>query len=69
LVYQFDYANDPENIVIDLGKAQVYDSSTIAALDGIITKYENKGKKVTLEGIDIHSQRWHDLSGRLGAGH
>ena len=69
LVYQFDYANDPENIVIDLTKAQVYDSSTIAALDGIITKYHNKGKKVTLEGIDIHSQRWHDLSGRLGAGH
>ena len=46
LVYQFDYRNDPENVIIDLTEAQIYDSSTVAALDAIVLKYHNKGKHV-----------------------
>ena len=33
LVYQFDYSGSPSRVVIDLSDAQIYDSSTVAALD------------------------------------
>lgn len=65
LVYQFDYVNDPENVIIDLTEAQIYDSSTVAALDAIALKYHQKGKNVEIIGIDEHSARWHALSGTL----
>ncbi len=69
LVYQFDYANDPDHVIIDLSEAQIYDSSTVAALDAIVHRYHQKGKRVEIIGIDEHSARWHALSGKLGAGH
>jgi SulP family sulfate permease len=65
LVYQFDYVNDPTNVIIDLTDAQIYDSSTVAALDAIVLKYHQKGKHVEIIGIDEHSARWHALSGTL----
>ena len=65
LVYQFDYVNDPANVIIDLTDAQIYDSSTVAALDAIVLKYHQKGKHVEIVGIDEHSARWHALSGTL----
>ncbi len=69
LVYQFDYAGDPPNVIIDLSEAQIYDSSTVAALDAITTKYHDKGKHVEIVGMNEPSAKWHSLSGRLGAGH
>jgi SulP family sulfate permease len=44
LVGQFDYAGDPDKIVIDLSEAHVWDASSVAALDGIETKYAQRGK-------------------------
>jgi SulP family sulfate permease len=69
LVYQFDYAHDPQNVIIDLSEAQIYDSSTVAALDAIVLKYHNKGKNVEIVGMNEASAKWHALSGNLGAGH
>jgi sulfate permease, SulP family len=69
LVYQFDYVNDPKNVIIDLSDAQIYDSSTVAALDAIVLKYHNKGKHVEIIGMNEPSAKWHALSGNLGAGH
>ncbi len=69
LVYQFDYAHDPDNVVIDLSEAQIYDSSTVAALDAITLKYHQKGKQVEIIGLNDASAKWHSLSGKLGAGH
>ncbi|GGF10826.1 SulP family inorganic anion transporter [Williamsia phyllosphaerae] len=70
LIYQFDYVGDPENVVIDLSDAHVWDASTVATLDAITGKYAAKGKKVTIIGLDDHSAERHDLlSGQLGAGH
>jgi sulfate permease, SulP family len=69
LVYQFDYVGDPRNVVIDLSQAQIYDSSTVAALDAIVRKYHDKGKDVQIVGLNEPSARWHALSGKLGAGH
>ncbi len=68
LVFQFDYAGDPKNIVIDLSDAQIFDSSTVAALDAIEFKYRQRGKNVEIVGLNDASQAWHGkLTGQLGA--
>jgi SulP family sulfate permease len=70
LVYQFDYAGDPKNIVIDLTRAHVWDASTVASLDAVTTKYEARGKTVTIVGMNDDSAARHGrLAGNLGAGH
>lgn len=69
LVYQFDYVDDPQNVIIDLSEAQIYDSSTVAALDAIVHKYHRYGKNVEIVGMNEPSAKWHSLSGRLGASH
>ncbi len=69
LVYQFDYAGDPHNVIIDLSESQIFDSSTVAALDAIVLKYEMKGKHAEIVGLNEPSAEWHQLSGNLGASH
>ena len=68
LVYQFDYAGDPRNIVIDLSESHIWDASSVAALDAIETKYAAKGKTVTIRGLNEASRERHErLAGRLNA--
>jgi sulfate permease, SulP family len=70
LVYQFDYANDPENVVIDMTHAHVWDASSVAALDAITTKYAARGKTVEIIELNKRSAAIHDtLAGTLTAGH
>lgn len=70
LVYQFDYAGDPDDVVIDLSGAHVWDASTVATLDAITHKYASKGKTVTIRGLNEDSAARHErLAGNLGAGH
>ncbi len=70
LVYQFDYAGDPDRIVIDMSAAHVWDASSVAALDAITTKYEARGKHAQIIGLNEASTRFHEnLSGELGAAH
>jgi SulP family sulfate permease len=70
LVYQFDYAGDPANIVIDLTDAHIWDASSVAALDAITTKYESRGKTVAIIGLNHYSERMHrKLSGELTGKH
>jgi SulP family sulfate permease len=70
LVYQFDYVGDPARVIIDLSDSQIFDSSTVAALDAIELKYAQHGKQVEIVGLNQPSLDWHGrLSGRLGAGH
>ncbi|MFJ2662791.1 SulP family inorganic anion transporter [Nocardia fluminea] len=70
LVYQFDYVDDPANIVIDMSDAHIWDASTVATLDAITTKYAAKGKKVEIIGLNPASTARHDrLSGHLAGGH
>ncbi|MBB5936571.1 SulP family inorganic anion transporter [Streptomyces zagrosensis] len=70
LVYQFDYANDPDDVVIDLTDAHIWDASSVAALDAIENKYEQRGKKVTIVGLNEPSAEMHGkLAGRLTSGH
>ena len=66
LYTQFDYADDPDRVVIDLSDAHVWDASTVASLDAITTNYERKDKTVTIIGLDEASaERHHRLTGRL----
>ncbi|WP_208616267.1 SulP family inorganic anion transporter [Amycolatopsis regifaucium] len=70
LVYQFDYANDPEKVVVDLTDAHIWDASTVAALDAITTRYASRGKTVEIIGLNKHSARMHGkLSGELASNH
>ena len=70
LVYQFDYVGDPKNVVIDMSGSHIWDASTVATLDAIQTKYANKGKHVTIVGMnDASAERHERLAGHLGGGH
>ena len=70
LTTQFEYADDPERVVIDMSRSHIWDASTVAALDAITTKYEQHGKRVVIEGMNDASTRIHArLAGNLGAGH
>jgi SulP family sulfate permease len=66
LVHQFDYANDPDDVVIDMSGAAVWDASSVAALDAIRYKYRSRGKSVRLTGLDsVSLDRLGRLSGLL----
>ncbi|MCZ2857613.1 SulP family inorganic anion transporter [Blastococcus sp. VKM Ac-2987] len=70
LYTQFEYADDPENVVIDLSRAHVWDASTVAALDAITHKYETRGKKVEIIGLQGHSaDRFDRHTGQLAGSH
>ncbi|MFI9582263.1 SulP family inorganic anion transporter [Streptomyces sp. NPDC052236] len=70
LVHQFDYKDDPDDVVIDLTDAHIWDASSVAALDAIETKYKKRGKKVTIVGLNKPSAEMHDkLAGQLTADH
>lgn len=70
LVYQFDYAGDPNRIVIDLTHAHIWDASTVATLDAITFKYERRGKAVDIVGLNTQSTDLRDrLNGLIRAAH
>ncbi|SCK26097.1 sulfate permease, SulP family [Streptomyces sp. ScaeMP-e48] len=70
LVYQFNYKDDPDDVVIDLSGTHIWDASSVAALDAIETKYAQRGKKVTIVGLNKASAEMHGkLAGQLTVGH
>lgn len=69
LVYSFDYTDDARHIIIDMTGADIWDASTVATLDSITRKYRERGKEVSIIGLDGASlERLQRLSGRLGEG-
>lgn len=67
LTTQFEYTDDPENVVIDFSEAHIWDPSTVAALDSIIDRYRRMGKSVEIKGMnDYSSGLYSRLAGRLG---
>ncbi|MBF8186019.1 SulP family inorganic anion transporter [Nonomuraea sp. K274] len=70
LVTQFDYATDPDDVVIDLTDAHIWDASSVAALDAVEAKYAARGKTVQITGLNQASARMHaTLSGELSGSH
>ncbi|MGP9784348.1 sodium-independent anion transporter [Arthrobacter sp. MYb224] len=67
LYTQFDYAGDPQRIIIDMSASHLWDASTIAALDSVTDKYEKYGKQVQVLGLNEASLRMRErLGGKLG---
>jgi SulP family sulfate permease len=52
LVERFAYGDDPKRVAIDLTHSQIWDASTVAALDSIETKYRDRGATVVFSGPD-----------------
>ncbi len=70
LVDRFDYAGDPDHVIIDLSDSHIWDASTVAALDRVVAKYAHHGKTVELIGMNAASRRIHDdLAGHLASSH
>lgn len=70
LYTQFEYAEDPERVVIDMSASHIWDASTVATLDSITDKYMNHGKFVEIRGLNATSSSLHGrLAGNLGADH
>lgn len=61
----FDYTSDPLRVCVDFSHAQIWDATSVAALDAIVTRYRALGAAVTFTGLDARSQ---ELQGRL-SGH
>ena len=51
LANQFEYALDPDHVVIDLRQANIWDHSTGATLDAIHERYTLRGKTVEFLGL------------------
>lgn len=67
LTTQFEYSRDPDRVVIDMSRSRIWDASSVAALDAIVTKYAQRGKTVELIGMNEPTSALHGrLSGRLG---
>ena len=69
LYTQFEYAHDPDHVVIDLHASHLWDASTIAALDAITGKYRRRGTDVDVIGLNDSSELMREWRGKLGAGH
>jgi SulP family sulfate permease len=59
LVEQFSYADDPPRVVVDVQRAQIWDASTVAAMDSIEDKYRKHGTTVDFQGLDDRSVAFH----------
>ncbi|MDQ0823249.1 SulP family sulfate permease [Arthrobacter sp. V4I6] len=68
LYTQFEYALDPDRVVIDMHASHLWDASTIASLDAITEKYRHHGKEVSIVGLNDASVLMRErLAGKLGS--
>jgi SulP family sulfate permease len=66
LVERFSYASDPPHVTIDFTHSQIWDASTVAALDSVETKYRAEGRMISFVGLDARSTAFHErLTGQL----
>jgi SulP family sulfate permease len=66
LVERFSYSIDPQLVTIDFTHSQIWDASTVAALDSVETKYRARGCTISFIGLDPRSSDFHGrLTGQL----
>jgi SulP family sulfate permease len=66
LTEHFSYALDPRDITVDLTNSQIWDASSVAALDAIEAKYRAYGHSIKFTGLDSRSLAFHGkLTGQL----
>ncbi len=71
LIDAFAYGEDPQEVIIDLSRAHLWDASAVAALDAIQGHYARHDiTHVTITGLNPHSEDLHaELSGQLTPAH
>ncbi|WP_205745441.1 SulP family inorganic anion transporter [Egicoccus halophilus] len=70
LVHEFDVTEAVDEVVIDLHQAEVWDSSAVVVLDGIVARFAARGVPATIVGLSDHSAELHErLTGQLTAAH
>ena len=70
LLHLFDYAEDLDRVVIDLGDAHIWDTSACAALDAVVAKFAAHDIDAELTGLNEHSADLHGrMTGRLATSH
>lgn len=52
----FDFREAPEKVIIDVGKAHIWDISSVAAVDLVILKFRREGTAVELVGMNEASE-------------
>ena len=62
LVERFSYTLDPKEVKIDFTHSQIWDASSVAALDAVETKYRAHGRVITFIGLDPRSLAFHAWS-------
>lgn len=68
LTTMFRYTADPAQVEIDLSQSHIWDASSVAAIDAIVTKYEQRGTTVTVTGANAYSEMIRErLSGNLNS--
>ena len=65
----FDIHEHPENIVIDMSLAQIWDQSGVVALEQIIRKFQNGGSKVEIVGLNKESLNLFERLGGIESAH
>ncbi len=65
----FDIHEHPENIVIDMSSAHIWDQSGVVALEQIIRKFQNGGSKVEIVGLNKESLNLFERLGGLESAH
>ncbi|MCK5497060.1 MAG: SulP family inorganic anion transporter, partial [Hyphomicrobiaceae bacterium] len=52
----FDFKEALERVVIDVGRAHIWDISSVAALDMIVLKFRREGAEVEIVGLNEASE-------------
>ena len=70
LATHFTYEDDPDRVVVEMSRSHLWDASTVAALDAIVTTYGRLGKTVEIERLNATASAFHGrLTGTLDSGH
>ena len=65
----FDIHEHPENIVIDMSLAHIWDQSGVVALEQIIRKFQNGGSNVEIVGLNKESLNLFERLGGIESAH
>ncbi|WP_409372064.1 STAS domain-containing protein [Salipaludibacillus neizhouensis] len=61
----FDFNEDVDKVIIDVSEAQLWDDSAVGAMDKAESKFEQRGIKVEIRGLDKQSSILMDKIGGL----
>ncbi|MCV3217013.1 STAS domain-containing protein [Plectonema radiosum NIES-515] len=56
MVEFFNYAEDPEKVIIDFHHTHVWDRAAVTAISQVVTRYKKLDKHVVIVGMNQESQ-------------